>query len=277
MLSSPFFFNRSCHLQASLSFPGSPFDGRRRSSQLPVSSLTWARNGKKYGDRKPLVLASDDYTCTSFHVQDQDQIPFADADSGEMMSENYYHNNHNHNNHQQQHNNYNTNNYHRNHNQDESTVMSRCLECDHGDDCDENDDDDQLGLDGSDPLLVRPSVVHSSQLHSRHSSYTSHSSRLSYTSHHGGESGGGILHKGLPHYWTSSSKTNKRSDSLRSSKKSTRIHISSPPSSSGPLLYNEVTNPYLFTLPFTVIIIPITACVLTSLSHSPPPHRFLLT
>lgn len=185
-------------LKASLSFPGSPFDGRRRSSQ-PICSITWARNGKKYGDRKPLVLD------TSFHVQDQDQIPFADADSGESDVFNHSNN----------HNNHNYNNHH--HHRDDSVV--RYLECDEDEGCDENDE--QAGLDGSDPLITPVVYINSSQLHSRHSSYTSHSSRLSYSSH-GGDGGGG--HKGLPN-WT------KRSDSLRSKTK-----IISP----GPLIYNEV-------------------------------------
>ncbi|KAF8791824.1 Sodium channel protein para like protein [Argiope bruennichi] len=99
------------HDQASLSLPGSPFNIRRasRGSQYSVS---W-RNGRRYGDRKPLVLNT--------YKDAQEHLPYAD-DSKAV------------------------------------TPMSE-----------------------DDGAIVIP--VHYTNLTSRHSSYTSHLSRISYTSH----------------------------------------------------------------------------------------------
>ncbi|GFS82455.1 sodium channel protein para [Trichonephila clavipes] len=96
---------------ASLSLPGSPFNIRRasRGSQYSVS---W-RNGRRYGDRKPLVLNT--------YKDAQEHLPYAD-DSKAV------------------------------------TPMSE-----------------------DDGAIVIP--VHYTNLTSRHSSYTSHLSRISYTSH----------------------------------------------------------------------------------------------
>ncbi|XP_023225407.1 sodium channel protein para-like [Centruroides sculpturatus] len=95
--------------KASLSLPGSPFNPRRgsRGSQFSVS---W-RNGRRYGDRKPLVLQT--------YMDAQEHLPYAD-DSKAV------------------------------------TPMSE---------------------DGG---IVIPVYTN---LNSRHSSYTSHLSRISYTSH----------------------------------------------------------------------------------------------
>ncbi|GFT37955.1 sodium channel protein para [Nephila pilipes] len=97
--------------KASLSLPGSPFNIRRasRGSQYSVS---W-RNGRRYGDRKPLVLNT--------YKDAQEHLPYAD-DSKAV------------------------------------TPMSE-----------------------DDGAIVIP--VHYTNLTSRHSSYTSHLSRISYTSH----------------------------------------------------------------------------------------------
>nr|XP_042895936.1 sodium channel protein para [Parasteatoda tepidariorum] len=97
--------------KASLSLPGSPFNIRRasRGSQYSVS---W-RNGRRYGDRKPLVLNT--------YKDAQEHLPYAD-DSKAV------------------------------------TPMSE-----------------------EDGAIVIP--VHYTNLNSRHSSYTSHLSRISYTSH----------------------------------------------------------------------------------------------
>ena len=55
-----------CLLQGSLSLPGSPFNIRRGSHQL-----TWrAANGRKLGDRKPLVLST--------YMDAQEHLPYAD-------------------------------------------------------------------------------------------------------------------------------------------------------------------------------------------------------
>ncbi|KAL3223875.1 hypothetical protein MRX96_027177 [Rhipicephalus microplus] len=99
--------------QASLSLPGSPFNLRRgsRGSQLSVS---WRSNGRRLGDRKPLVLQT--------YRDAQEHLPYAD-DSNAV------------------------------------TPMSE----DNG-------------------AILLPMYA---SLASRHSSYTSHSSRLSYTSHGG--------------------------------------------------------------------------------------------
>lgn len=99
--------------QASLSLPGSPFNLRRgsRGSQLSVS---WRSNGRRLGDRKPLVLQT--------YRDAQEHLPYAD-DSNAV------------------------------------TPMSE----DNG-------------------AILLPMYAN---LASRHSSYTSHSSRLSYTSHGG--------------------------------------------------------------------------------------------
>ncbi|KAG8197669.1 hypothetical protein JTE90_001597 [Oedothorax gibbosus] len=100
------------HDQASLSLPGSPFNIRRtsRGSQYSVS---W-RNGRRYGDRKPLVLNT--------YKDAQEHLPYAD-DSKAV------------------------------------TPMSE-----------------------DDGAIVIP-VHYTTNLTSRHSSYTSHLSRISYTSH----------------------------------------------------------------------------------------------
>ncbi|KAL1421885.1 hypothetical protein MTO96_022598 [Rhipicephalus appendiculatus] len=99
--------------KASLSLPGSPFNLRRgsRGSQLSVS---WRSNGRRLGDRKPLVLQT--------YRDAQEHLPYAD-DSNAV------------------------------------TPMSE----DNG-------------------AILLPMYA---SLASRHSSYTSHSSRLSYTSHGG--------------------------------------------------------------------------------------------
>lgn len=57
-----------CHLQASLSLPGSPFN-IRRGSRASQFSVNW-RNGRRYGDRKPLVLQT--------LVDAQEHLPYAD-------------------------------------------------------------------------------------------------------------------------------------------------------------------------------------------------------
>lgn len=56
------------HLQASLSLPGSPFN-IRRGSRASQFSVNW-RNGRRYGDRKPLVLQT--------LVDAQEHLPYAD-------------------------------------------------------------------------------------------------------------------------------------------------------------------------------------------------------
>ncbi|XP_042144936.1 sodium channel protein para [Ixodes scapularis] len=101
---------------ASLSLPGSPFNLRRgsRGSQLSVS---WRSNGRRLGDRKPLVLQT--------YRDAQEHLPYAD-DSNAV------------------------------------TPMS----------------EDNGGA------ILLPMYA---SLASRHSSYTSHSSRLSYTSHGAGD------------------------------------------------------------------------------------------
>ena len=99
-------------MQASLSLPGSPFNLRRgsRGSQF---SVTWARtNGRRLGDRKPLVLQT--------YLDAQEHLPYAD----------------------------------------DSTAVTPMSE--------ENG------------AIIIPVYTN---LNSRHSSYTSHSSRISYTSH----------------------------------------------------------------------------------------------
>ncbi len=99
-------------MQASLSLPGSPFNLRRgsRGSQF---SVTWARtNGRRFGDRKPLVLQT--------YLDAQEHLPYAD----------------------------------------DSTAVTPMSE--------ENG------------AIIIPVYTN---LNSRHSSYTSHSSRISYTSH----------------------------------------------------------------------------------------------
>ncbi|XP_076332235.1 sodium channel protein para-like isoform X1 [Tachypleus tridentatus] len=103
--------------KASLSLPGSPFNLRRGSRG---SQFNWRSSGRRYGDRKPLVLQT--------YMDAQEHLPYAD-DSNAV------------------------------------TPMSE-----------EN---------GAIVIPVFPN------LNSRHSSYTSHSSRLSYTSH------GDIFAKGL--------------------------------------------------------------------------------
>ncbi|GIY88268.1 sodium channel protein para [Caerostris extrusa] len=57
-----------CHFQASLSLPGSPFN-IRRGSRASQFSCNW-RNGRRYGDRKPLVLQT--------LVDAQEHLPYAD-------------------------------------------------------------------------------------------------------------------------------------------------------------------------------------------------------
>ncbi|RWS16117.1 skeletal muscle sodium channel alpha subunit-like protein, partial [Dinothrombium tinctorium] len=111
--------------KASLSLPGSPFNLRRgsRGSQF---SVTWARNGRRYNDRKPLVLHT--------YLDAQEHLPYADDSTA-------------------------------------ATPMSE-----------ENG------------AIIIPVYTN---LHSRHSSYTSHSSRISYTSH------GDIYGRGIP--WTKES------------------------------------------------------------------------
>lgn len=117
--------------QASLSLPGSPFNLRRgsRGSQF---SVTWARtNGRRYGDRKPLVLQT--------YLDAQEHLPYAD----------------------------------------DSTAVTPMSE--------ENG------------AIIIPVYTN---LNSRHSSYTSHSSRISYTSH------GDIYGRGAP--WTKESQLRSR-------------------------------------------------------------------
>ncbi|XP_054160598.1 sodium channel protein para-like isoform X3 [Oppia nitens] len=105
--------NGKMNRKASLSLPGSPFNYRRgsRGSQF---SVTWARtNGRRLGDRKPLVLQT--------YLDAQEHLPYAD----------------------------------------DSTAVTPMSE--------ENG------------AIIIP--VYNTNLNSRHSSYTSHSSRISYTSH----------------------------------------------------------------------------------------------
>ncbi|XP_053203618.1 sodium channel protein para-like isoform X3 [Panonychus citri] len=111
--------------KASLSLPGSPYNVRRgsRGSQFSVS---WARNSRRVGDRKPLVLQT--------FLDAQEHLPYADDSAA-------------------------------------ATPMSE-----------ENG------------AIIIPVYTN---LHSRHSSYTSHSSRISYTSH------GDIYGRGIP--WTKES------------------------------------------------------------------------